>query len=157
MGIAGRWSSQPPPLSFNMPSLQSTSSSVSIREVLRKLKAGKINVSPYWQRSVVWTEKTRSTLIETILKGFPVNHIVFWDGVCVDGKNRIDAIRGFVSNEFYANDGSGYVTFSELSEKQQEDVLEFSLDTRELVGSDWNDVSVREFFKYIQVRLCVVL
>ena len=58
------------------------------------------------QRSYVWEQTRKSNLIHSLIEGFPVPpfYAKKVDGRVydfLDGKQRIDAIRGFIENEYY--------------------------------------------------------
>lgn len=74
-----------------------------------------LDVSPPYQRGVVWGIKRKKNLIKSLLSGIPVPSIVLndrsvrfqgWDAehdpsyVVVDGKQRITALRDFVDGKF---------------------------------------------------------
>lgn len=76
------------------------------------------SVPPY-QRNLVWTIKQKEELIISILKGLPIgdflfavtNHNLFEP---IDGQQRVNAIRGFILDEFKVETPLGPKTFSEL-------------------------------------------
>jgi hypothetical protein len=71
-----------------------------------------LNVSPDFQRGYVWTLSQKVRFIEYILRGGATGKNIYcnspsWntltdmkDYVLVDGKQRLDAVLGFLSNEF---------------------------------------------------------
>ncbi|QUH21803.1 DUF262 domain-containing protein [Alkaliphilus sp. B6464] len=73
-----------------------------------------LDMNPDFQRGHVWTEKQQIKYIEFILKGGKTGRVIYlnhpnWMGsfeptdigfVCVDGLQRVTAIRRFVNNEF---------------------------------------------------------
>ena len=66
-------------------------------------------VAPDFQRNSVWKEKQKRELIETILLGIPIPVIYLFEnekGVkqLVDGKQRVDAITGFMANKLALQD-----------------------------------------------------
>lgn len=60
-----------------------------------------------WMTDIVWNPKKQSMLIDSMYRGFYIPPVVFsvhWDTasqakvrLCVDGKQRLTAIMGFVS------------------------------------------------------------
>ncbi|CAJ0833268.1 11846_t:CDS:2, partial [Entrophospora sp. SA101] len=67
-----------------------------------------IDLNPEFQRDVVWTAIKQSHLIDSILNNFYVPPIIFsckkldnkkWIRVCIDGKQRLTAIRKYMDNE----------------------------------------------------------
>jgi hypothetical protein len=67
------------------------------------MHAGLINLSPSYQRDVVWTDSNQSALVESLLLQLYVPPIIFavkgtqW--TCVDGKQRLTSIRRFIDSE----------------------------------------------------------
>lgn len=70
-----------------------------------------LNVSPDFQRGYVWTPEQKVRYVEFILQGGATGHDIYtncpdWDAggrtdyVLVDGKQRLDAVLGFLNNEF---------------------------------------------------------
>lgn len=124
--------------------------------VCKNINRGNINLSPSWQRNVVWNKRMQQDLISTILKGFPINPVVFWrtekdnKEVCVDGKNRLSAINDFVNNKFMVSFQGKEISYKDLTEEKRESFDDENLDIRVLVGSYWNETRIREYFQVIQ-------
>ena len=86
-----------------------------------------LELSPQFQRRSVWTERAKSYLIDTVLRGRPIPKILITqslrDGknirVVIDGQQRLRAILGFYSGEF---------TVSRAHNKQYAGVLYQDLD-----------------------------
>jgi hypothetical protein len=128
-----------------------TNSDREIRDVLRSVHDGDIDLNPEWQRNAVWNKKQKTKLIESIFSEFPINPIVLWkraDGiqVCVDGKNRITAIDEFCKSMFSA-DGKRYDAFSP-SERMSLD--RYTLNFRVLQGDWWTEDRIQNYFCIIQ-------
>ena len=100
----------------------------------------------YYQRDFCWTVEDKSNLIESIYRGVDCGKIVLRkhsfeeverelkngnDGFAfndiVDGKQRLNALLGFVHNEFMDKNGHWYNDFSILAKRQFEKKLCFSL------------------------------
>ncbi|MBN9214818.1 MAG: DUF262 domain-containing protein [Microbacterium sp.] len=72
----------------------------------------RLELSPPYQRGSVWTVEQRRALIESILRGIPIGSVTINDRwstngyngdvgyAVVDGKQRIETIRGFFADEF---------------------------------------------------------
>lgn len=81
--------------------------SFSVKKILTFLKAGKLNLNPGFQRDSVWTTKERKLLIDTILRGMPLQSLFLWehkDGNkviydVIDGKQRIESLVEFTKNK----------------------------------------------------------
>lgn len=88
-------------------------SGVSIQEMYRRYREGSLIVNRKYQRKLVWTEREKICLIDSILKGYPVPLILFAEQTNADGKiyyeildgmQRLNAIFGFIENEFSLDD-----------------------------------------------------
>ena len=66
---------------------------------------GKLDIRPKYQRNWVYDDKKRNAVIDTLLKGHPLNSI-YWavrkDGgyEVIDGQQRIISICRFLNNDF---------------------------------------------------------
>ncbi|CAG8842351.1 17420_t:CDS:2, partial [Gigaspora margarita] len=72
------------------------------------LQMGMIDLNPEFQRDVVWTGMKQSHLVDSVLNNFYIPPVIFsckkldskrWMRVCIDGKQRLTAIRKFMDNE----------------------------------------------------------
>ena len=103
----------------------------------------KLELNPPYQRGSVWTLAQRRALIESILRGIPIGSVTINDRwatngytgdvgyAVVDGKQRIETIRGFFADEFsvpadWFDDNEvadettdGEVHFSQLTDRGQ--------------------------------------
>ncbi|GGD17924.1 hypothetical protein GCM10011342_28440 [Aquisalinus flavus] len=82
-----------------------------ISSLVSGLRTGGLFVDDTFQRKLVWTERQKIRLIETILMGFPMPEIYLWQQTAdaesgeqkrsiVDGQQRLTTMRQFVSNEW---------------------------------------------------------
>jgi hypothetical protein len=79
-----------------------------------------INVAPEYQRRQRWSLKKRSQLIESFLMNIPVPPVFLFERdyneyEVVDGRQRLDTIRDFLSNNFAL---SGLTYWKELNRKR---------------------------------------
>lgn len=84
-------------------------SNLSLRQVFDMIKDGEINLSPDFQRNVVWDNRRKSKLIESILLRIPLPVFYFSsdkDGILavVDGLQRLTAINEFMQNKLVLHD-----------------------------------------------------
>lgn len=84
-------------------------SNLSLRQVFDMIKDGEINLSPDFQRNVVWDNRRKSKLIESILLRIPLPVFYFSadrDGILavVDGLQRLTAIHEFMQNKLVLHD-----------------------------------------------------
>ncbi|ORX88454.1 hypothetical protein K493DRAFT_341265 [Basidiobolus meristosporus CBS 931.73] len=131
--------------------------------------------APEFQRDVVWPEKKMSHLIDSVLKNFYVPPVIFSckrlpDGrvlkVCIDGKQRLTAIRRFMSNEIphldpfeessvkrYYKEDPAYPKRKTLTLREQED-FQYS----EFVCIEYTDLTpTQEHEIFSRVQLGVAL
>lgn len=82
-----------------------------ISNLVNGLRESDLFVDDTFQRRLVWTEKQKVRLVETILMGFPMPEIYLWQQPAdaesgkqrksvVDGQQRLTTMRQFVSNEW---------------------------------------------------------
>lgn len=93
-------------------------------QLLKQEMAGKLVVSPNFQRKNIWDIKRQSQLIESILMGVPIPPIYLYEDrnavrQIIDGKQRITAIKKFINNEFYLD---GIYIYKELVGKKFNDI-----------------------------------
>lgn len=82
-----------------------------ISTMVNGLRTGTLFVDDTFQRKLVWTEKQKVRLVETILMGYPMPEIYLWQQPAnaesgeqtksiVDGQQRLTTMRQFVANEW---------------------------------------------------------
>jgi len=111
-----------------------------------------IELSPDFQRRAVWSEKAKSYLIDTIVRGRPIPKILIsqrMEGsrivrVVVDGQQRLRAILGFLNGDFkisraHNKELAGY-TFEKFSPTQKRDFLQYELGVDLLIGVEYEDI-----------------
>lgn len=66
---------------------------------------GKLNIRPAFQREFVYGQKERDAVLDTVMKGFPLN-VMYWcatyDGTfeLLDGQQRTISLCQYVSGDF---------------------------------------------------------
>lgn len=87
---------------------------------------GKLNIRPKYQREFVYDEKKRNAVIDTIMKGFPLN-VMYWvkneDGTyeVLDGQQRTISFCQYVAGDFSVE--SRY--FHSLTRAEQQQILDY--------------------------------
>jgi hypothetical protein len=81
---------------------------LNLRLLIEDLCSGELNDSPKYQRGNVWDDATKRAFIVSILCKRYIPPIVLSDSgngprTVIDGKQRLNAIRDYVDNKFYAN------------------------------------------------------
>ncbi|ELL1632733.1 DUF262 domain-containing protein [Campylobacter upsaliensis] len=117
----------------------------------------RLNIRPKYQREFVYKEAQRNAVIDTILKGFPLN-IMYWvknvdfgaecEYEVLDGQQRTISICEYVKGSFSIqwNDKSQY--FHTLSKDLQEKFLDYKLNVYVCQGSESEKL---EWFKTINI------
>ncbi|MBB6423055.1 DUF262 domain-containing protein [Jeotgalicoccus coquinae] len=108
-----------------------------IFQLLRKYERNQIILDPDFQREMVWNNKQKSELIESVLMGIPLP--IFYlnetkDGqlVVVDGRQRLTTFFSFLNNEFKLSElrilpNLSNCYFKDLDEKLQANLEDFQL------------------------------
>lgn len=95
---------------------------------------GKLDIRPPYQREFIYKDKQKEAVIDTVLKGFPLN-VMYWavrpDGAfeIIDGQQRTISICKYVEGSFSVKFG-GYTNpraFHNLQENEKEDILNYPL------------------------------
>lgn len=121
--------------------------------VINEIKAGRLILDAYFQRSLVWREAHKQDFIKTLLLGLPCPQIFLSKGTIdvekmmttscvVDGQQRLNAIGEFIDGAFRV-DGRLY---QELSGDEKSAFLKYELATIEL-DVDNDDPVVKEIFQ----------
>lgn len=110
---------------------------------------GKLNIRPAFQREFVYHEKERNSVIETIIKGFPLN-VMYWvdDGSgnyeLLDGQQRTISFCQYVNGDFSLNNRA----FHNLTETEKQQILDYKLMIYVCSG---NDKEKLDWFKIINI------
>ena len=121
---------------------------------IEKLCREKTNIStPEYQREPnLWSVKEKGDLIDSIFKGLDIPKLYFYKlpkeekYEVVDGQQRLEAIWGFLSNEFRVTSGK---KFSELSNPEQQKVKKYELQVTEIIKAE--DSELRLLFLRLQL------
>lgn len=124
----------------------------SISDFLEWEKNGLLELSPDFQRRSVWSEKGKSYLIDTIMRGKPIPKIIITQKlqgsrnvrVVVDGQQRLRAILSFYNGDFKISKAHhkelskhNYLT---LSEDLQKEFLKYELGVDVLFDLPYEDI-----------------
>ena len=78
---------------------------------------GKLNIRPAFQREFVYNEKQRNAVIETVMKGFPLN-VMYWvvdeneNYELLDGQQRTFSICQYVNGDFSVKSFAVFICLS---------------------------------------------
>lgn len=120
----------------------------SINDFVEWNAAGQLELNPRFQRRPVWTEKAKSFLIDTILRGKPIPKIFIRQKInvttktstreVVDGQQRLRTILSFIKDGFVVskqqNPDHGGTLFSRLPEDVQAQVLAYEVSVDLLIN-----------------------
>lgn len=114
---------------------------------------GKLNIRPAFQREFIYKEKDRNAVIDTVLKGFPLN-VMYWcdDGAgnyeLLDGQQRTVSICQYVNNEFSVSWNGSQKIFGGLPKDKQDEFLDYPLMVYVCNGTESEKL---EWFKTINI------
>jgi len=98
---------------------------------------GKLDIRPPFQREFVYTGKQRDAVIDTLIKGFPLN-VMYWavraDGnfEIIDGQQRTISISQYVNGDFFFNNR----LFQNLQKDEKEQILNYKIMVYFCSGTD---------------------
>lgn len=110
---------------------------------------GKLNIRPAFQREFVYKEKERNAVIDTVVKGFPLN-VMYWceddNGgfELLDGQQRTLSICQYLNGDFSINDRA----FHNLTRSEQEQIKSYKLMIYVCKGPDKEKL---DWFKIINI------
>ena len=103
---------------------------------------GRLDIRPPYQREFRYDLKQKQAVVNTILKGFPLN-IMYWSVVgedeyeMIDGQQRTLSICEFRYHEFNINDPErGVLFFSSLTPEERDAFLDYELTVYFCTGTD---------------------
>lgn len=110
---------------------------------------GNLNIRPKYQREFVYKDKQRDSVIETVIKNFPLN-VMYWvknedeTYEVLDGQQRTISICEYVTGTFSLNS----LYFHNLTNVEKEQILEYKLMVYFCEG---NDKEKLDWFKTINI------
>lgn len=102
---------------------------------------GRLDIRPPYQREFRYDTKQQQAVVNTILKGFPLN-IMYWsvaeDGTfeMIDGQQRTLSICEFYTHGFNIEDERGTLYFSTLTDDEKRRFLDYELTVYFCEGTD---------------------
>eukprot|EP00850_Spirogloea_muscicola_P003779 SM000015S01279 [mRNA] locus=s15:1019066:1023271:+ [translate_table: standard] len=142
--------------------LQISKADFTVSSVLDKIKRGKLDLRPSYQRDFVWDKKTASKLIESLLLNIPVPTMFFHErekGILevVDGKQRLTSIWSYIVEARFP-DGTDFsltglevlhklngLKYCDLDESSKEAMQDFALNVHTISRHSDDDVVFEVF------------
>lgn len=120
----------------------------SINDFVEWDAAKQLELNPKFQRRPVWTDKAKSFLIDTILRGKPIPKVFIRQKInvttkssvreVVDGQQRLRTILSFIKDGFVVNKRQnpthGGLLFSQLPEEVQAQILSYEVSVDLLIN-----------------------
>ena len=120
----------------------------SINDFVEWEAAKQLVLNPKFQRRAVWTEKAKSFLMDTILRGKPIPKVFIRQQInvttktsireVVDGQQRLRTILSFIKDGFVVskrqNEAHGGLLFSQLHEDVQQQILVYEISVDVLIN-----------------------
>lgn len=115
-------------------------------------QTGLLELSPKFQRRSVWTEKAKSYLVDTVLRGKPIPKILITQTLnvgrnirtVVDGQQRLRAILGYINGDFKVsrahNKDYAAMMFEDLPEDVQSEFLKYEIGVDMLFDLTFEDL-----------------
>lgn len=102
--------------------------------------SGMLDIRPAFQREFVYDPKQRNAVIDSILKGFPLN-VMYWvkrddKFEVLDGQQRTISICSYVKGEYSIVISGNDKFFSNLSQEQRDKILDYELTVYFCEGTD---------------------
>ena len=113
----------------------------------------KLTIRPPFQREFVYNEKQRDAVIDTVLKGFPLN-TMYWSKVSdydyevLDGQQRTLSISQFYNGDYPVSIDGNFKFYHNLTEQEKQDFLNYEL---MVFVCDGSESEKYEWFKTINV------
>lgn len=110
---------------------------------------GKLDIRPAYQREFVYKDKQRDAVIDTVVKGFPLN-VIYWAKTgsdtfeVLDGQQRTISICQYCDNDYSV----GFRYFKNLTKEEQDAILDYELDVYQCEGTDKEKL---DWFKIINI------
>jgi hypothetical protein len=115
--------------------------------------SGKLNIRPKYQREFIYEGAKRAAVIDTILKGYPLN-VMYWavndDGSyeVLDGQQRTISLCQFVKRDFSVMVDGNPLYFDPDSKTHQEKILDYKL---MIYFCDGNEEEKLKWFETINI------
>jgi hypothetical protein len=132
----------------------------SIAQIKKHMDQDELKIAPPFQRNPVWSNKQRSYLIDTVLRGYPIPEIYVQElvdssgeqkFVVVDGQQRIRACLDFIAGEYELSEPQNSPwfekRFQDLSSAEKEQIFSYNFMVRQL--PELEEAEIVDIFKRI--------
>ncbi|WP_420405429.1 DUF262 domain-containing protein [Nisaea sp.] len=137
-----------------------------ITEILSKMRNSDYYVDRSFQRRLIWTDKQKVRLIETVLMEYPMPEIYLWEQSpdvntgqqkfsIVDGQQRLSTLREFTSNEWplkksfldpsHQEESYADKYWKDLSAEQRASIFQYNINARR-IPSTVDEDEIRRIF-----------
>lgn len=131
--------------------MRTTATNKKLRILLTGIRDEKLIPNPTFQRRLVWTNKDKLYFLDTVLKGYPFPEIYIASGevdaqtgegteMLVDGQQRITTLFEYFTNSEELKLGQDIKPYTELSQSQKLQFLEYEVVVRDLGSMDIEDI-----------------
>lgn len=114
---------------------------------------GFLNIRPKYQREFVYTDKQQKSVIDTVIKSFPLN-VMYWvkneetSFEVLDGQQRTMSICEFIEGNFSIDKDGNPLYFHNMTNDEQQQILNYKLMIYFCEGTDSEKLS---WFKTINI------
>lgn len=132
----------------------------SVAQLKKHWDQSELDIRPPFQRNPVWSEKQKSFLVDTILRGYPIPEIYMQEEVSasgeqrfviVDGQQRVRACLEFVEGKYALSDPENSPwfekKFEQLAPKEKEQIFGYNFLVRQLPNAP--EAQLIDIFKRI--------
>jgi len=131
-----------------------------IHELYNDIRAGRLILQPDFQRRLVWNNKHKLELIDTVLKGYPFPEVYIADRgidienitsekVIVDGQQRMDTIRSYIDGDLEISAKDDILPYSSLDEDAKRRFLGYQVNVCQIYGAEQD--TIKEIFRRINL------
>lgn len=123
--------------------MKTTATNRKVRELLTQLREGKLEPRPEFQRRLVWSNKDKSSFLDTVLKNYPFPEIYVAAGevdvetgeakeMLVDGQQRITTLYQYFTGSSDLKLSSSVAPYATLQVSDKEAFLQYDVVVRDL-------------------------
>lgn len=121
--------------------MKTTSKLYKIMDFINWSQNDQLITKPNYQRNLVWPEKAKSYLIDSLIRGYPIPHIFLFEEIdpklmktvreVVDGQQRVSTVLQFINDSFTIqkvhNEELANIHFKDFSDEDKQKILSYEL------------------------------